>query len=100
MSEVLTFEKIYECYRKNDFPENYEDLIEKWLDIKAKNAERLHFSDGEYVRDWITEVVIVLEILKRMDVTRWEKHLKFWKNLIKRDWVVNFNENGVEVIWK
>jgi len=81
---------------KNGLPEEYEELIKKWLDIKERNLFELRRPE---IYTWFDQIVVVLEILKQINEEEYKKRMEFWKLYIQRKWEVRFGKNGVEVRW-
>jgi len=95
MKGVLTFNGILECWKKKEFPEDFEDQLEHYLQIKSKSFENIRIKD---VVAFLSQVAIAIEIGLQLNYDRFVKYKDHWMFLLQREWKVDLEE--VVVKWR
>ena len=92
---IVTFDYIYECWKTKDYPEGFDDILEKYLENK-----RIVFANTNVIdiTSWLSKILVSIEIGLSRDSARFEKQRIFWLGHLGRDWVVSVEDKWVS--WK
>lgn len=91
---AITFDFIWDCWKKHEYPEGFDDLLEKYLLLKADVFSGANVRE---VTSWLSKVLVATEIGILRDRPRFEKHKEYWRNVLVREWKVSVEDKWV--VW-
>lgn len=92
---VITFDYIWNCWKKNSYPDNFDDLLEKYLQTKTKLFSQIKVKKPTA---WLSKILIAIEIGILRDKERFKPFKIYWKNILKKDWLVSIEDRWI--FWK
>ena len=98
--EIVTFDFIWECWKKNNYPDGFEDLLEKYLQIKAKiflgDGVNITFIETEQV--WVRKVCLSIDIGIQLNQQKFQWYKDYWKKWLQKDWVSSIEDRWISWI--
>jgi len=98
VEEIITFDFIWDCWKKKEYPENFDDLLEKYLEIKREIFSSEVHTSNENFPAWLNKILISIEIGKGRDSERFRRWEEYWKLKLNREWMVSLEDKWV--VWK
>lgn len=92
---LMTHEKLVDCWKRNDFPDDFLNALENYLLKKEQLFGEVEIKD---IARWLSQVVAAIEIGIALDAAKFQQHHTFWKALLNREWKVDLKRVMVE--WK
>lgn len=98
MGELITFDFIYECWKKKEYPEGFDKLLEEYLELKNKIFSDLPVKISNYNNPyiWLNKIVISIEIGILRDKERFEWYKNYWQKLLNRKWIASIEDKWVK----
>ena len=93
MVEIVTFDYIFECWKKNEYPENFDSMLEDYMETKIKVFQNADLSQPTA---WLNKILLAIEIGILRNPERFAKYREYWKNLLSRDWKVSIEDRWIE----
>lgn len=92
---MITFDFIWNCWKNNSYPENFDELLEKYLEHKQKIFENVRIDKPTA---WVKKVIIAIEIGMLRNNGRFLYWKKYWETLLGRRWEVSIEDRWVKWI--
>ena len=90
MNEIITFDFIFECWKEKTYPDGFDDLLEKYIQMKNE-----FFSSDANVKEptaWLSKVLVSIEIGILRDQKRFEPYKKYWENLLNKKFKISIED--------
>lgn len=91
--EIVTFDFIFSCWEKGEYPDGFDDLLYEYLEKKAEIFSDVSVKE---VTSWLSKVLVAIEIGLYRDPPRFEDQKRYWKDVLGRDWNVSVEDRWVE----
>ena len=95
MDEIITFDFIWECWKNSSYPENFDNLLERYLETKKELFGNIDMHGQPMA--WLNKILIAVEIGVLRDGTRFLKQKEYWKTMLDRNWKVSIEDRWV--VW-
>jgi len=96
MDEIITFDFVYECWKTKVYPENFDELLEKYLISKNNIFVNLEVDiKKQSVPIWLSKVLVSIQIGILRDEQRFIFYKKYWENLLDTTWIVSLEDRWV-----
>ena len=60
IGEIITSNKLFECWKRSEFPENFDNLLHKYLEVKVKLLQSEEFEIKDLNR-WLVRCCLLLK---------------------------------------
>jgi len=80
-SEIITSNKLFECWIKGRFPENFDNLLYKYLEVKVRLLKNEEFEIKDLNR-WLGQVLFAVEVGMKRDKKKFSYFYNFFKSLL------------------
>lgn len=93
---VITLDFICKCWKENSYPDGFDDLLEKYIELKNHIFSDSAVNISE-VTSWLKNVLIAIEIGILRDPARFQSYKDYWEKLLGRKWVASIEDRWV--VW-
>ena len=93
--EIITFDFIYNCWKKNSYPDDFDNLLDQY--IRTKNEI---FSSNLNIKEptsWLSKILVAIEIGILRNEERFEPYKKYWETLLNKKFKISIEDRWV--IW-
>lgn len=104
-NETITFDFIWECWKNNIYPENFDNLLNNYLEIKLRmfgNTANFPAKDKSGENDamfsWLSKILISIDIGISRNPAAFEKWKIRWEMILNRKWEASIEDKWV--VWK
>jgi len=84
MPEIITFDFIWDCWRKKEYPEGFDDLLENYIIMKYRIYANVTIHS---MTTWLSQILCAVEIGIGRNSTRFEPYKTMWRDILQRDWI-------------
>jgi hypothetical protein len=95
MVETITSRFIIECWKKGEYPDGFDDMLEHYLDLKRKSFMDIRIKDLE---QWMNPVVLSIAVGLKRDYPRFRPIQEFWQVFLSRRWDTDLENK--KVVWR
>jgi len=81
IGEIITSNKLFECWIKGRFPENFDNLLYKYLEVKVRLLKNEEFEIKDLNR-WLGQVLFAVEVGMKRDKKKFSYFYNFFKSLL------------------
>ena len=94
--EIITWDFIWERWKNNSYPDNFDNLLEEYIKLKDTVFHDVDVKGS--IAQWTKKVLLSIEIGILRDKERFLPYRKYWVNLLGKDY--NFSLEDRWITWK
>jgi hypothetical protein len=93
--EIITFDFIWDCWKNNSYPEDFEDLLEHYIETKNDLFGKINVHEPT---SWLSKILIAIEIGILKNSEKFKPYKNYWIKLLGRDYKFSIEDRWI--VWK